>query len=312
MGEQNSVALWFFSGVINKYSRFRQQVESRIAWSPYLSGIFNETLRVRRWPILQGMLKSLRHVLPNPIKVDEHILFHQPTDINTTLSFGMDHEPEVKNVLTRLLKPGMNMIDAGANIGYFTLLAARTVGATGHVYAFEPTPATVELLRKNIAVNNYADRVTVTPKALTDKEAQVRIYLDELASGVSSIFPGKREGDFVDVAGVSLDDFFAELDWPTIHIIKMDIEGAEKMALGGMKELCRRNPELKLVVELNLSFDVEALFEALLGCGFSRFFLLEAGEVEVNIPEDIPHIVSTAQGILVNLLCEKATLGVTW
>lgn len=266
---------------------------------------FNEKLRIRRWKPFQYLLKLLGLALPNPIKIDDHILFHHKNDFITIVTLSKDHDIEVSKAITSFLKPGMTMIDAGANIGYFTLIAARAVGPHGHVYAFEPVPATVELLKKNVEVNGYNDRVTIVPKALTNKNTKVRIFLDSLHSGVSSMFRNGHEKDFVDVEGISLDEFFAKQDWPPIHLIKMDIEGAEKLALDGMRELSYRNPELNLVVEVNLSFNIEEVFEALHVCRFSRFYLLEDNSREVNIPKDIPYIISTAHGILVNLLCGK-------
>jgi FkbM family methyltransferase len=200
----------------------------------------------------------------------------------------------------------MTVIDAGANIGYFTLIAARLVGPHGHVYAFEPVPTTAELLRKNIEINGYSDRVTVIQKALTDNASMVRIYLDDLALGISSIMANKQSNNYVDVESISLDGFFREKSWPQIHLVKMDIEGAEKLALNGMKALCRRNPRLSLIIEVNLRFNVNELFDALLACGFSRFYLLEDHSRLINIPQDIPQIISVSQGILVNLLCKKA------
>ena len=86
----------------------------------------------------------------------------------------------------------------------------------------------------------------------------------------------------------------------------MDIEGAEKLALDGMRGLSHRNPDLKLVIEVNLRFNIEELAEALQACGFSRFYLLEDNNRVVNLPEDIPYIISTAKYGSVNLLCEKA------
>ncbi|HHT9125287.1 MAG TPA: FkbM family methyltransferase [Candidatus Brocadiia bacterium] len=292
---------------IKKYSRFRILIQSFIAWSPFLVTIFNETLRIRRWRSLQSVLRLFGSTLPNPIDVEGHILFHHSDDINTTIGLGVgDYEPEVRKTVTQFLSPGTTMIDAGANIGYYTLLAARAVGPQGHVYAFEPAPSTVELLRKNVDVNGYSGRVTVVPKAITNKSSKVRIFLDYVHSGTSSMFSDGLAKDAVEVEGVSLDEFFSSKGWPPINIIKMDIEGAEKLALEGMRELVRRNQGLKLIIEVNLSFSVEELFEALQGCRFSRFHLLEDRNRVVDIPKDIPHIISTARGVLVNLLCEKA------
>ena len=304
---QSNLALKFFNTVINSYGGLRLLIKSLISWSPFLVRVFDGTLRVRRWRLLQFVLKLLRFVLPNPINVEGHVLFHHPTDYYAALGLGVDYEPEVKNTIIQFLRPGMTMIDAGANIGYYTLLAARVVGPHGHVYTFEPAPSTVELLRKNVEVNGYSDRVTIVPKAVTDKSSQIQIFLDEVHSGISSIFSNGHEKDFVEAESVSLDEFFSKKAWHPIHVIKMDIEGAEKLALDGMRELSHRNPELKLIVEVNLKrFSLEELVGALQGCGFSRFYLLEHNSRVVNIIKELPHIVPQLESTTVNLLCEKA------
>lgn len=91
-----------------------------------------------------------------------------------------------------------------------------------------------------------------------------------------------------------------------INIIKMDIEGAERLALSEMRMLSHKNPELKLILEVNLRFNVEDVAEVLHACGFSRFCLLENGISEINNFEGLPHIVPFIQRWSVNLLCEKA------
>lgn len=307
MNLQSGLALKFSNIILRGYGKLRHLINSLISWSPFLVRVFDGTLRVRRWRLLRFVLRLLRFVLPNPINVEGHVLFHHPTDYYAALGLGIDYEPEVKNTIIQFLRHGMTMIDAGANLGYYTLLAARAVGQHGHVYAFEPAPSTVELLRKNVEVNGYSGRVTVVPKAITNKISKVRIFLDDVHSGTSSMFSDGLEKDSVDVEGVSLDEFFSKQAWPPIHIIKMDIEGAEKLALDGMRELSHRNPELKLIVEVNLKrFSLEELVEALKGCRFSRFSLLEHNSRAVNILEELPRIVPQLECTTVNLLCEKA------
>ena len=83
------------------------------------------------------------------------------------------------------------------------------------------------------------------------------------------------------VPTVTLDDFFAGEEWPSISLIKMDIEGAETAALQGMRELCRRNPEMQLVMEFNSSAthwagsSWEALASNLRTLGFGNSYIIE-------------------------------------
>lgn len=73
--------------------------------------------------------------------------------------YTTDYEPETRELFERIVKPGMSVIDAGAQIGYFTLLFARLVGRDGKVYSCEPDPMIYPLLQKNVAANDLGGTV---------------------------------------------------------------------------------------------------------------------------------------------------------
>src|ERR1035441_6724268 len=75
------------------------------------------------------------------------------------------YEPETKALLGSLIRPGMTVFDIGAHVGHYTLLAARIVGPTGRVYAFEPEPENFALLKRNVELNGYKN-VTCVPKEI--------------------------------------------------------------------------------------------------------------------------------------------------
>jgi hypothetical protein len=77
-------------------------------------------------------------------------------------------EIEVQKVICQQLRPGDVMVDVGANFGLHALLGASCVGPGGHVYAFEPVPSNCRLLERHIALNDFAGRMTLIPKAASD------------------------------------------------------------------------------------------------------------------------------------------------
>ena len=158
-------------------------------------------------------------------------------------------EPGVTQLFESLLQPGMVVVDVGAHIGYFTLLAARRVGPTGKVYAFEPVPYNYNLLVKNIALNGYENIVPVQ-KAVSNKVGAATFYLHPNQVG-HSFYPETlgRSKTAITVETTTLDQFLAEQGWPPVQMVKMDIEGAEPAALEGMAEVLKRCGDLRLIFE---------------------------------------------------------------
>jgi FkbM family methyltransferase len=158
-------------------------------------------------------------------------------------------EPGVTRLLETVVQPGMTVVDAGAHIGYFSLLAARRVGPGGRVYAFEPAPENFELLARNIALNAYRNVVPVR-KAVSDHEGVETFFLhpDSVAHSLLAETFGRPHAA-IQVETTTLDHFFATQGWPPIHLVKLDIEGGEPEALDGMAKLLARNRGLQLILE---------------------------------------------------------------
>ncbi|MDD5109704.1 MAG: FkbM family methyltransferase [Patescibacteria group bacterium] len=158
-------------------------------------------------------------------------------------------EPLTTKVFEGVIKPGMTVVDLGANIGYFTLLAARLVGHEGKVFAFEPEPKNFSLLQKNISDNHYRNIVAVQ-SAVTDKIATVKLFLSRTNKGGHSLLPPQDSEGAVLVPSMSINSYFANSP-SHIDLIKMDIEGAEPLALNGMEEVLKKNPNIILITEFN-------------------------------------------------------------
>ncbi len=132
------------------------------------------------------------------------------------------------------LHPGMTFLDVGANIGYYTLIAARLVGETGAVYSFEPNGSMRSKLEANIRRNGF-DNVVVRDEAVARETGEVEFYAStwDANQGISSILPGVGRAAAQKVRSLSLDDFMASLTGRRVDLIKMDIEGAELIAIQG-------------------------------------------------------------------------------
>ena len=131
------------------------------------------------------------------------------------------------------LRPGMVAIDAGANIGWYTLAMARAVGPAGLVYAFEPADEELTRLRSNVRLNAL-ENVRVKPLALAEAEGWTTLS-DTLDAGTTYVGGGKRP-----IATTSLDRLVADERLERVDFIKMDVEGSELNVLRGAREVLRR------------------------------------------------------------------------
>jgi FkbM family methyltransferase len=156
------------------------------------------------------------------------------------------YEPAVTQALMRTVQPGWVCVDVGAHLGYFTLLLARLVGETGCVFAFEALPENARWLRENVALNGFTDRVTVEDLAVTDgKQPVIRLNAPLHYTSEWSIVRRSPVHRSVKVQTVSLDEYFAGRTG--VDFIKMDIEGAEYIALQGSRSLLQQHCPLCLI-----------------------------------------------------------------
>ncbi len=180
------------------------------------------------------------------------------------------YEPYLASYLTRTLSPGDTFIDIGANVGYFTLLAARQVGEGGRVIAFEPEQNNYAALVLNVRLNKLQN-ITCVQKAVGAKEGFMSLHVNPLNEGGSSLIPILTYADdeerwshekirekFPDTAleqkteVITLDHFLTQnpLQKQARVIIKIDVESAELEVLQGMRELLARTPTLSIVCEV--------------------------------------------------------------
>jgi len=230
---------------------------------------------IRNIPLVGRLVHGLSHrILPSGQKIWAQIkrgpargLWIQ---VNPRVANGFiqgKSESEMQQSISEYLKPGMVFFDLGANIGLFTLLAARLVGKSGKVFSFEPDRENAGRLRDNVERNKF-ENVTIVDAGVWSTTGELRFLPGPATS------PDRAWGRFVqggDGTGsvrtrcVSLDDFVQSAAHP--DAIKCDVEGAEVEALRGSAKLLESQRPW-IVCETHSTENNQTVRELLKGYGY--------------------------------------------
>ena len=219
-----------------------------------------------------------------------------------------EEDPAERELIKKIVRKGDTVIDVGANIGIHTVIMAKCVGETGHVYAFEPSPNNVKLLKGTMNLNGFQN-VSIIDKAVSDKPDKKLFYFSNGISAHSLSDFGYGKGT-IEVDVESLDHFFENLN-KKINFLKIDAEGYDFRVVKGMENILKRY-NLKLLIEffperLKKAGDspkefLQFLFEK----GFSVRDLRKDKQLTINdIDEMVKFYDSPPPNHMTNLYCEK-------
>ncbi len=146
--------------------------------------------------------------------------------------------------IKRVIKPGMRVLDVGANIGFYTTLFAKLVGEKGEVHAFEPEAD--NYMRLGICAKRFSN-ITLNNKAVDSKSGKILLYKsDDLNVDGKTYDTGEGRKTF-SVEAVAIDDYFKEGE--KLDVIKIDIQGYEYYAIKGMRQTIQRSDKVIMVGE---------------------------------------------------------------
>ena len=174
-----------------------------------------------------------------------------PSDFGRCLWVGGCFEPNETAFLASVLRPGMTVVDVGANIGLYTLLAAHLVAPGGTVVAVEPSPREQVSLRRNLAANGrFAVRVRTEALGRTDGTATLHVTDVEHAGHNTlgaPVYADTSVIDKIEVPVMTFDHLVREEGLERIDAVKIDVEGAEELVLRGGEASLRRFRPLVLL-----------------------------------------------------------------
>ena len=216
------------------------------------------------------LLFRLRHPGDNPVRdrlpggIDIHL--YPQGQVAEFLAFQRFFERTELALVRACLKPGMKVVDVGANIGLYSVLAAKLVGPTGAVWAFEPSPDTFSALQRNLSLNR-CDHVRAFQLALSDTpDATLPLRTDQgygdayryLVQSSTAKPPDGADTTLVPVT--TLDQWGASAGLRDIDFLKVDIEGGEYRLLLGAVDILKSSPDVTIL------FECEADWCARSGC----------------------------------------------
>ena len=208
------------------------------------------------------------------------------------------------------------VVDVGANIGFYTILMAHKVGPSGRVYAFEPDPMNLGLLKMNLLLNNLQN-VQVCEAAVSQSEGTAHLYLSPDNFGDHRLHPDQQESrEKLEIKTVSLDEFLTrEEQLANVRLLKLDTQGCEPLVLAGAQSVLEQSqPTLFLEYwphgyrEAGLSG--EAMLQELRGVYGELLFIHELRQRFFSVSDSfIERICSQHEGFLhCNLLCSLKDL----
>jgi len=176
--------------------------------------------------------------------------------ISKELAIYKTHEPLATKLFRASIKKGMNIIDIGANIGYYVLIESQIIGSKGKIIAIEPQQENISLLRLNIK-RNHLQNVKIIEAAIGDYCKQGKLYVNKRASNTHSLLPfysneSQDNWKTQEVKIYSIDALTRKLNFP-VDFIRMDIEGYELNAIKGMNQTLKR---YKPSLAIELHYDV--------------------------------------------------------
>jgi FkbM family methyltransferase len=195
-------------------------------------------------------------------------------------------EAEERSFVRQSLQPGEIFFDIGANLGLFTLTAARRVGPAGHVFAFEPSQREARYLQRNLELNRLTN-VTIVTQAVSDQIGSARFAI--AADGgnnslMKNAHPQQQIQEWQDVEITTLDAFIAAHAVPQVNLMKIDVEGGEVNVLRGAAQLLNGPQPPTILCEFcdvtaaGFNSSGRALYDTFTEFGYQLFKLSEADQ----------------------------------
>lgn len=237
------------------------------------------------------LVDGVKIVVPNSLDLITPYVLREQQDF---------FEDELKFV-RKLLRPGQKVIDIGANYGVYTLPMAQKVGSSGHVWAFEPTSSTAQILAEGIKENAFA-HVTLVQKAVSSAPGIAQLSLQRDPEANSIVHGEAVSGETETVSVVTLDECMDRYRWADIELIKIDAEGEEdNIVKGGRRFFADVSPLVQYELRKNAKDMNFGLIREFAVLGYDSYRLVPGLDILTTFDAG-----SKPDPYLLNLFCCKA------
>ena len=204
---------------------------------------------LRPWPLRNITNWIIKKLLPRKVKIERNFLYLNPNDpvVSGAIFFNV-YEKNETNFLKSICFEGMNVLDIGANIGFYTSIFSQFAGDKGIVIAIEPDKESYKYLLESINCFNYKN-VLSFPIAASDTRKKLPLFISKENRGDNRLYATEQKRNSIMVDCLTIDELLKENEIRNLDLIKIDVQGYESKVLKGMSKIVRSSKKLILISE---------------------------------------------------------------
>ena len=204
---------------------------------------------LRPWPLRNITNWIIKKLLPKKVKIGKYFLFLNPNDpvVSGAIFFNV-YEKSESHFVKSICYEGMNILDIGANIGYYTALFSQLAGDRGSVIAIEPDLESYKYLSKSINSFNYKNVLSFR-LAASDIKQKLPLFISKENRGDNRLYSTNQKRKTIMVDCLTVDELLEENKIENLDLIKIDVQGYEPKVLKGMLNIVRSSKKLILLSE---------------------------------------------------------------
>ena len=220
-----------------------------LSWLPPAWAAWIYTVVLKPQILRKAAQRIICYLIPPEIELGgvNLVLNQDDAIVSGNLALGC-YETFNVELFESLLRPGMCVMDVGANIGLYSAIAAHKVGSAGTVIAIEPDATNCSFIARTKERNGFAN-LSIIQKAAGAVNGKAALHLSKMNKADHRTYGGDQSRTSISVEMTTLDSLSAELRLSQVDVLKIDTQGFEAFVAEGMKELIRRSPDIHILME---------------------------------------------------------------